>query len=358
MKRALIALSGGVDSAVSAYLLREQGGELTGAILRMTDPADSALSPVCSARADEDIASARALAESLGIPFLEIPAADCFRRHVMLPFAETYLAGQTPNPCVFCNRHVKLGFLLDVALERGCAHVATGHYARILREGDRYLLAKAKDPRKDQSYMLYSLTQTQLASLVLPLGDLTKDQVRMLAAEQGFSAASRRESQDICFVPDGDYATVVERLLGRTSPSGHFVDRAGRVLGTHRGLLHYTEGQRKGLGIASDAPLYVCHKRAEDNTVVLGREEDLYVSEVLVRDVSWIPYDNPPSDLSASVKLRYRHPEQPAHLTVTGEGQVRITFDTPQRAPAPGQSAVFYDGDLVLGGGLIDSCIS
>ena len=352
MKGVLVALSGGVDSGVSAYLVKKERENCIGVTMRMTAEDDPHFSSVCAAHFDEDVTCAADIAHKLDMPFRVFSYADAFTSEVVDRFVSEYFDGLTPNPCIFCNKHLKFGALLDTAVELGCDAVATGHYARIEKSGDRYLLKKSADPQKDQTYMLWSLSQYQLAHTLFPLGAMTKSEVREIAAEQGFLNAKRRESQDICFIVDGDYATFIESYANKTSPKGTFVDKEGRALGVHKGLIHYTIGQRKGLGLALPAPLYVCEKNVCDNTVVLGTNEDLFTTTFTVRDPNWIAFDAPPASFRAAVKVRYRQNEQPA--TVFAEGEtVKVVFDTPQRAISAGQSAVFYDGDLVIGGGII-----
>ena len=259
----------------------------------------------------------------------------------------------TPNPCIDCNRYMKFGKLYERAKILGCDHIATGHYARIEYSGGRYLLKKAVDPAKDQSYVLYSMTQDELAHTLFPLGGMTKTEARRIAAGHGFFNADKPDSQDICFVPDGDYARVIELHTGKAAEPGDFVDSSGRALGRHSGIIRYTVGQHKGLGIPLPGKRYVIAVRSADNTVVLGEGAELYSSEALVGDVNWISGEAPSSPLHCNVKIRYRQPEQPATVTPGPDGRVTVTFDEPQRAITPGQAAVFYDGDNVLGGGVI-----
>ena len=352
--KALIAMSGGVDSSVAAYLMREAGYDCVGCTMRLFDRVPTAAGE--TALPEDRFSDAAAVAEKLGIPFEVLDCREPFRRCVMDYFAASYAAGQTPNPCLACNRHLKFGVLLDRACALGCDCVVTGHYARVEEpregEGRRYRLLRATDPAKDQSYVLYALGQEQLAKIRFPLGAMTKTEVRAIAGAQGFVNAKKTESQDICFVPDGDYAGAVECLRGERFPAGNFVDAQGRVLGRHKGIIRYTVGQRKGLGIASDRPYYVLRVCPRDNTVLLGREEDLFVREVRLTDLRMTAPDCLRDGLRCRAKLRYRHAEQPATLRLSSDGAA-LLFDEPQRAPTAGQAAVIYEGDEVLGGGVI-----
>lgn len=344
-------MSGGVDSSVAAYLMREAGFDCIGVTMRLFD--DNGATPCekscCSLEETED---ARSVARRLGIPYYVFNFTGDFRREVIGRFIDAYERGETPNPCVDCNRCLKFGKLFWRADELSCGFIATGHYARVGRQGDRHLLLKGTDPGKDQSYVLYGMTQEQLSRVIFPLGEMTKDDVRALARSLGFSSALKRDSQDICFVPDGDYAAAIERYTGREYPRGRFVDREGRTLGEHRGIIHYTIGQRKGLGLALPEPLYVLCKDVTSNEVVLGRDDQLYSSSLDAAGFNWIAC-GPADRLRAGVKIRYRQKEQPATIFSLGGGRVHIEFDSPVRAVSPGQAAVAYDGDVVIGGGVI-----
>ncbi len=340
----LIAMSGGVDSSVAAFLMKEQGFRCIGATMRL----------FCDAPAPEqEAADARAIAKRLAIPFSLLDFSEEFRREVMERFVCTYEQGGTPNPCIACNRYLKFGALLEAAEKLGCKAIATGHYARIVAEGGRFLLKKALNPEKDQSYVLYSLTQRQLARAYFPLGGLRKEEVRAIAQAQGFVNAHKKESQDICFVPDGDYAAFIRRFTNKTYPKGEFVDKNGAVLGTHKGIIHYTIGQRKGLGLSLGTPHYVCQKDAKNNRVVLGKNEDLFSRTLLAKDANWIVWDTPPAKFRAKARIRYQQTEQPATVFTEGASCFRLEFDEPQRAAAAGQSVVLYDEDTVVGGGII-----
>jgi len=343
--RALIAMSGGVDSSVAALLTREQGFECVGCTMRLCPPLPAS---------DPGEADRAALAaEHLGIPFLVFDDTREFRERIIGPFVRDYAAGRTPNPCVECNRCLKFGRLHRRAEELGFDRLVTGHYARIGYEEGRYTLRRARDLARDQSYFLFRLTQDQLSRTLFPLGELEKTEVRALARERGLPSADRRDSQDICFVPDGDYAAVIARYSDALPPEGDFLSTDGRVLGRHRGIFRYTVGQRRGLGVSAPAPLYVCSIDPAANTVTLGANEDLFRSDADVGDVHWISETAPEAPIRCKAKIRYRHREQWASIVPGKDRTVHLRFDEPQRAITPGQSAVFYDGDTVLGGGTI-----
>ncbi|MFR1050975.1 MAG: tRNA 2-thiouridine(34) synthase MnmA [Lachnospirales bacterium] len=355
-QKILVAMSGGVDSSVSACLLQEAGYDCEGVTMRLYRNEDIGLSrfhPCCS---QEDIDDAADVAFSLDIPFHVADFTAEFRMDVIEPFICTYESGGTPNPCIECNRHMKFHHLLDFAAKHGCDAIATGHYARIDYDPkqNRWLLKKAVDESKDQSYVLYMLTQLQLARIRLPLGGLQKIRVRELAEARGLTNARKHDSQDICFVPDGDYVHFMEQYTGRTHPAGDFLDLKGRVVGRHQGAVRYTLGQRKGLGLAMNAPVYVCDKCMTNNTVTVGPEQNLYRQSLLAGEVNWIPFDAPAGPLRVTACIRYHQKEQPATVSMTRNGKLRVVFDAPQRAVTPGQAVVLYQGDLVLGGGTIE----
>lgn len=349
----MIAMSGGVDSSVAAYLMREAGFDCVGVQMKLFENEDAGLSresACCSLESAED---ARRVAFGLDMPFYVWNFSDEFRCEVIDRFAAAYAAGRTPNPCIDCNRYLKFGALLRRARALGFDALATGHYARVEKSGGQYLLKKAADETKDQSYVLYMLSQAELSLLRLPLGELRKSETRQIAARQGFAVARKPDSQDLCFAPDGDYAAAAERALGRAFAPGDFVDAEGRVLGRHAGIGRYTLGQRRGLGISNEAPLYVCGIEPAENRVVLGGPEALLSRTLEANDFNWIAGRAPDGPLRARAKVRYRQPEQPATVTPTGPDSVRVVFDEAQRAITPGQIVVLYDGDIVLGGGTI-----
>ena len=342
MEKVLLGMSGGVDSSTAALLLKEQGYDVTGLTLKL-----------CKEDKGQDLADAKAVCEKIGINHITLDLKNEFYEKVISAFINDYKNGLTPNPCLECNKYIKFGIMLDFALKNGFQKIATGHYARVEREGDRFILKKATDISKDQSYVLYSLTQHQLSHLLLPLGSLSKSEIREKAEESGLVNANRPDSQDICFVPDGDYASFIEKTDGFVSQKGDYVDINGTFLGKHEGVINYTIGQRKGLGIALGKPQFVIDKNAQTNTVILGDEEHLFKTEVLVKDVNFIPFGRLEKEMNVKAKLRYRHKESPCAISPLENGKVKIVFSDPQRAPSAGQAAVFYDGDTVVGGGKI-----
>jgi len=333
-------MSGGVDSTAAASLLLDRGFQCAAAHLVLFEGGGEA-------------ESARAAAARLGIPLHVFDMRDRFAKDVIARFTDSYLCGQTPNPCVICNRHIKFGALLDKATELGYEATATGHYARLEYAGNRWLLRKALDETKDQSYVLYTLTQGQLVRTRFPLGELTKKQVREYALSKAFPNAQKSESQDICFIPDGDYGAFLERCTGQPLCPGDFVDPQGRVLGRHRGTPRYTLGQRKGLGLALPQPGYVCGIDPSNNTVTVGDEVLLFGKTLRARDINLIACDALAQPLRCKAKIRYRQTEQWATAEQTDAGTLLVTFDEPQRAITPGQAVVLYDGDYVVGGGTI-----
>ena len=353
MDKVLIAMSGGVDSSVAAFLMKEQGCQCIGATMKLFHNEDIGVKRTKTCCSLEDVEDARSVAFHLGIPYYVFNFSDDFKGQVIDRFIAAYERGATPNPCIDCNRYLKFERLYERARILGCDAIVTGHYARIEQENGRWLLKKSLDESKDQSYVLYSLTQEQLAHTRLPLGAMHKSETRRIAEEQGFYNADKPDSQDICFVPNGDYAGFIARFTGHDCSAGDFVDEEGHVLGRHKGIVHYTVGQRKGLGIAADAPLYVKQIDAASNRVVLSGNESLFSRELTANDFNWIAYDVPPRELCATARVRYHQREQAATVTVLGDGRVHLVFDEPQRAITPGQAVVLYDGDTVLGGGTI-----
>lgn len=351
--KALIAMSGGVDSSVAAYLAQREGYECIGCTMKLYTNEDAGLSERHTCCSLDDVEDARSVAYRLGMPYYVFNFSEGFRERVMLPFAADYCRGRTPNPCIECNRCMKFEALLRRAEELGCNKIVTGHYARVERAGERYILRKALDGTKDQSYVLYAMTQRQLSRTLFPLGGMRKSETRAVAEAQGFLNARKKDSQDICFAPDGDYAAAIERMTGEEGRPGAFVSTDGRVLGEHRGITHYTVGQRRGLGIPHPESLYVCRIDPERNEVVLGAERELYRRETEIADVNWIAGEAPAAPVRCAVKIRYRAAEKSAVVYPEGD-RARVVFDEPQRAITPGQAAVFYDGDTVLGGGTIE----
>lgn len=354
-EKALIAMSGGVDSSVAAYLMKEQGYDCIGVTMKLFANEDVGVSKEHSCCSLDDVEDARSVAYSLHIPYYVFNFSDRFREDVIDHFIEAYENGRTPNPCIDCNRYLKFDKLFLRARELGCEYVVTGHYARIEldNQSGRYLLKKAADETKDQSYVLYALTQEQLAHVQFPLGGMEKAQARQIAEEQGFINAKKHDSQDICFVQDGKYSDFIEQFTGKSYPEGNFVDKAGTILGKHKGIIRYTIGQRKGLGISSENPLYVVEVDPDKNEVLLGDNADLFSTTLIARDINLISVASIKEPLRVKAKVRYRHKEQWATAEQLDADTIRVVFDEPQRAITAGQAVVLYDGDSVVGGGTI-----
>lgn len=346
-KRVLIGMSGGVDSSTAAYLACQEGYCCTGATMELVS-------------GGADAADARSVAQRLGMEHVVLPFQQAFSQQVIQPFVDSYEKGLTPNPCIRCNQALKFGVLLDWALEQGYDYVASGHYARLRRDENtgRYLLYQAADPAKDQTYFLAGLNQRQLSHILFPLGELTKQQVRQIAESQGFVNARKRDSQDICFIPDGDYAAFLERFTGKTYPQGTYLDLQGQPLGQHQGAVRYTIGQRKGLGIALGQPMYVCGKDMTCNTVTLGPNEALYAQALLASDWNWLPFPALTAPMAVTAKIRHSQSSQAATVYPEADGTARVVFAEPQRAITPGQAVVLYQGQMVVGSGTILSKIS
>lgn len=350
--RVVVAMSGGVDSSVAAYLLVREGYEVIGVTMDLIESSCRIKRPdtCCSLAAFED---AMKVAEIIGISHRILNLKKEFEQKVIGPFLEEYLTGRTPNPCVVCNKEIKFGLLLNYAKELGADLLATGHYARIERTDSGYQLKKAVDLSRDQSYFLYCLTPKQLSSALMPLGSYTKQEVRQIARELKLPVATKPESREICFVPDNNYKRFLAgRVSDRLRP-GPILDKKGNILGCHQGISSYTIGQRKGLGLALGKPQYVTEIDKDKNILIVGDKKDLSQSELIAEDVNWISSKEPTSDIQASAKIRYLHQEAPAIITPLSDGNVQVKFEKPQQAITPGQAVVFYQDDVVLGGGWI-----
>lgn len=348
MKKVIIGMSGGVDSSVAAYVLKNMGYEVIGVTLSLYRE------DAVTGQTDDERDAAE-VCKALGIEHIVVNRRSVFEEKVIKSFISDYENGLTPNPCVVCNKAVKFEEMLKVADSIGADFVATGHYSKVEKAEDgRFILKRPADKLKDQTYMLYRLTQSQLSRILMPLADFTKEQIRNIAEKIGLSVANRPDSQDICFVPDGDYASFIKKYTGKSYAEGNYISVQGEVLGRHKGMIHYTVGQRKGLGIALGKPAYVTEKNAQNNTVTLTDDEALlFKKQVFLKDLNFIPFDKIIEPIEVTAKLRYRHKEAKAILSMTGENEAVLDFYEPQRAAASGQAAVFYDGDILVGGGTI-----
>ena len=346
-------MSGGVDSSVAAWMMKEQGFDCMGVMMKLYENEDAGIPAHQTCCSLEDAEDARSVAFRLGMPFYVFNYKEDFCTQVMDRFVASYEAGETPNPCIECNRYMKFEKLLQRARELQMDYVVTGHYARVVEENGRYLLKKGLDESKDQSYVLYMLSQDQLAHIKLPLGELRKTEVREIAEREGFLNAHKHDSQDICFVPDGDYVAFLERHTGHHYEDGPIVDLEGKQLGTHHGAIRYTLGQRKGLNVAAGKPVYVCGKDMAKNTVIVGPSEALFSTTFHADRLNWIAFEDLTEPIRVKARTRYHQKEQWATVYPEGDGIVRVEFEEPQRAVTPGQAVVFYQEDLVVGGGTI-----
>ncbi len=352
--KVIVAMSGGVDSSVAAYLLKEQGYDCHAVTLKLYDESDCDNSGKACCT-DKDVEDARLISAGLGIPFDVYNFKDDFKGEVIDRFVKGYLNGETPNPCIDCNRYIKFKHILKAADDFNARFISTGHYActEFDKGSGRYLLKKGKYDMKDQSYVLYSLSQERLSRLLLPIGEMKKDDVRSIAEKCDFINSAKPDSQDICFVKNGDYVSFIENYCDRKFPEGNFVERNGKIVARHKGIIGYTVGQRKGLGIASTEPYFVLEKNVERNEVVIGRTEEQYHKTITANDVNWITFEKLTSPIKVTAKIRYKHKEVPATVSQLDDEKILVEFEEPQRAPAKGQAVVFYDGDYVVGGGKI-----
>lgn len=355
MAKVMVGMSGGVDSSVAAKVLLDSGYDVTGVTLKMFASDDIIETETRTCCSLSDVEDARAVAYKLGFDHVVLNFREIFREHVIDKFINSYITGKTPNPCIECNRHIKFDKMLRKAEELGFDYIATGHYA--LKEYNestgRYYLRRPADRSKDQTYVLYSLTQRQLEKTLFPLSAYEKTEVRKIAEEAGLVNSRKPDSQDICFVPDGKYADFIRKNTDRGTEEGNFTDMQGNILGKHMGIIHYTIGQRKGLGIALGKPAFVVSKDAETNTVVLGSNDDLFTSELIAEDVNFMSVERLDGEMRVTAKPRYNCTDSPAVISMLPDGKVKVVFDTPQRAVTSGQAVVFYDGDIVVGGGTI-----
>lgn len=353
-KKAVIAMSGGVDSSVAAYLMKKDGFDCIGVTMKLFHNEDIEVSREKTCCSLDDVNDAQRVAFAMDMPHYVFNFSEEFREKVIDRFVSAYENGETPDPCIDCNRYLKFDKLYHRARELDCDYIVTGHYARIEldRQSGRYLLKKAAYPEKDQSYVLYAMTQEQLAHTMFPLGNYTKPEIRGIAEEQGFLNAKKHDSQDICFVPNGSYADFIEYYTKRTYPGGDFVDTSGNVLGEHKGIIRYTIGQRKGLGISYTEPLYVLNIDKDKNTVTVGKDSELYSKRLTAGNINLISVEKIDKPMRVKAKIRYRHTEQDATVIQVND-KLEVTFDEPQRAITKGQAVVLYDGDTVVGGGTI-----
>ncbi|MEY8000158.1 tRNA 2-thiouridine(34) synthase MnmA [Clostridium sp. Mt-5] len=354
-KKVVVGMSGGVDSSVAAYLLKKQGYEVIGVTMQVWQDDDyyqGMEGGCCSLSAVED---ARAVAYHLDIPYYVMNFKDVFKSNVIDCFVNEYMKGRTPNPCVACNKYIKFEELLKRAMELGADYVATGHYATVEKINGRYVLVKSKDIRKDQTYALYNLTQFQLSHTLMPCGIYNKEEVRKIAKKIGLAVHNKRDSEEICFIPDNDHGSYIKRVMPSGVKEGNFVDKQGNILGKHRGIVYYTIGQRKGLGIAFGTPMYVIDINSVTNEVVLGKQEDIFKKNLTAGDLNFLPFEKLAKPMKVQAKIRYSAVPAEAVISMLDEKKVKVEFVEKQRAITKGQSVVFYNGNVLVGGGIIES---
>ncbi|EJE7234436.1 tRNA 2-thiouridine(34) synthase MnmA [Clostridium sporogenes] len=353
-KKVLVGMSGGVDSSVAAYLLKEQGYEVIGVTMQIWQDDEEFIEKEGGCCSLSAVADARRVANKIGIPFYVMNFKDAFKRNVIDYFVDEYMEGRTPNPCIACNKFIKFSSFLDKAMDMGIDYVATGHYAIIEKQKDRYIIRKSEDDKKDQTYALYNLTQFQLERTLMPCGQYKKSQIREIAKDIGLRVYNKKDSEEICFIPDNDHGRYIKNRFPNKVREGNFVDKQGNILGKHKGIVYYTIGQRKGLGIAFGKPMYVVDINPFRNEVVLGSIEDLLNTELVAKDINYIPFDTLKEPMEVEAKIRYSQIPSKAIITPIDDGRVRVNFHEKQRAITKGQSVVFYKDDLLIGGGIIE----